>query len=183
MRAVRDIATFTLGDEEPRPLVVVPTASLDVLARHLMAFRLHGRTTAAMVARLDGYLDRLDAIPVDEWCRWQDGAGRWLALRCGPLTRPPPPHLWPWRVPLADWTTRGYPLAVRCRAAYLALDRNGQRAAEARWGRIRGPEGGMDLSPLWALGTPVPALRALGQKAERLRVRTLKGAGYEAVED
>lgn len=178
-RAARDVAVFTLDDEAP-PLVAVPAVPLDRLASALMRFRLHGRTSAAMVARLDGYLDRLAAIPVGDWCRWQDGAGRWLALRCGPLTRPPPPHLWPWRLPLAAWTTQGYPLACRCRAAFLRLDKAGQRVAQDRWGRLRGEEGGMDFGPLWRLGTPVEAIRALDDKAEQQRVRTMRGAGYEA---
>lgn len=171
-------AVFTLDDDAPH-LVARPVASLDTLARHLMAFRLHGKTTAAMVARLDAYLDRLDAIPVDDWCRWQDGAGRWLALRCGPFTRPPPPHLWPWRTSLAAWTTQGYPLAVRAREAYLRLDRAGQRAAQGRWGPLRGPERGMDFSPLWRYGTPVDRLGALDRRAEQLRVRVMTVLGRE----
>jgi hypothetical protein len=168
-------ATFMMDDAPP--VIVDPAASLDALSRHLLAFRLYGRTTVAMVARLDGYLDRLEAIPLAEWCRWQAGAGRRLALSSGPLGSPPPPHLWPWRLPLAGWTTRGYPLACRCRDAYLRLDRGGRCAAQARWGPLMGPEGGQDFRPLWRLGCSVDRLAALDGRAERLRVRTLDGLG------
>lgn len=177
-RTARDTAVFLLDDETSPPPVAVPAAALDALARHLLAYRLHGRTAAAMVARLDGYLDRLDAIPLGEWCRWQDGAGRWLRLRHGVLSRPPPPHLWPWRATLATWVVAGYPLAVRAREAYLALDRGGRCAAKARWGPFVGPQGGADLSPLWCMGTPQAAIDALDRRAERLRVRTLEGLGH-----
>lgn len=179
MRAARDVATFALDVEEPAPLVAVPAAALDALARHLTAFRLHGRTTAAMVARLDGHLDRLAALPVGDWCRWQDGAGRWVVLRCGPLGRPPPPHLWPWRVALAGWVQAGYPLAVRAREAFLQLDSAGRKAAQSRWGPLRGPERGMDFRPLWEFGTPVDRLGALDRRAGQLRVRVTTVSGRE----
>lgn len=133
----------------------------------LAAFRAHGATAAAMVARLAALLDRLDAVPVADWARWCAGVDLYMALRRGTVPHPIAPHVWAWRCDLRTQQFDAFPLVIRCRAAYLALDQAGRRAAEGRHGRLHA--GGQDFSPLWRLGWPQDAVRGLDQRAGAMR--------------
>lgn len=141
---------------------------LAALAARMAAFRLVGLTATAMIGRLERLLTALDAVPLGDWVRWERGATLYGHLRRGPLPQPAPPHLWPYRHCLNAWLHQGYAHAVRCRRAYLDLDRAGRAAAAAHWGRLH--EGGQSFIGLWAWGWPEACMVALDKRAVTLRV-------------
>ncbi len=139
-------------------------ASFDTLAATIAAFRDHAALAAALIAQLDGLIDRCAAIPTAEWARWVAAQALYNSLRRGTVPSPIAPHVWLWRTDLRTVQVDAFPLLIRVRDAYARLDQSSRRIAARRFGTIH--NGGQDYTPVWRVGGwPTQALRDLDAKA------------------
>lgn len=135
---------FTAG-QRPAPTPRMTPTVVDRTPHLRQQARLHHLTATRLIAALDRHLTHLDAIPLEDWARWDAGSSVYLWLRYGPLPPVTPPW-WPWRHTLRGWLHQSYALAVQLRGSHD------------------------DRAALWRLCWPVTACEALDTRAHTLRV-------------
>lgn len=135
---------FTAG-QRPAPTPRMTPTVVDRTPHLRQQARLQHLTATRLIAALDRYLTHLDAIPLEDWARWDVGNSVYLWLRYGPLPPVTPPW-WPWRHTLRGWLHQSYALAVQLRGSHD------------------------DRAALWRLCWPVTACEALDTRAHTLRV-------------
>lgn len=165
------VVTVTVSAAERRANAVENPAAYAALGDALAAFRAHGETAGAMIARLGAILDRLEALPHEDGGAWSLGVARYLACRYGPLPRPLPPGAWPWGVALRAQQMAGWGVAIVCRQAYRALSAGQRERADADYGPLTDARG--SDNPLWVGCYPQREEEALDRRAAALGVDVL----------
>lgn len=145
-------------------------AAWRAFATDLALWREHAEEAGRILTMLDGALDHMALLTIDEPSRWTRVCGLWIGMRHGPLKRPLPPGApwngWVWQGSYRDWLHQGWRHATVCRQRYRALTKESKRAAIAEFGlEERG-----QVDPLWHGIWPIAQQDALDRRAQELHV-------------